>query len=249
MTAIDRLQHFINERWAACQATFYPEVAEPPRVPAEVTEWEAEYFLDTVESAEPEPPLFQIDDSRQMRSDRRPPKKGGQPALFNFFEDPGTCRLETIAHMAAMARFRDKFGWPREHLIFESAPLFDDQGDELLTVSALDVLLLDEPCRQPSATMNPTTMSCRVGVEVKQTSRYLDSLIRGMRGCKGSPDRGHSRSEHKKCQALDLLHPRFFLGIAAGEDWRLFKVQECDGRAVLGEQLPDLDLLYFDSVL
>jgi hypothetical protein len=244
MTPIERMQSFIDERWTSCQPTHYPDVDQSPRVHPEITEWEAEYFLDSVAHDNPEPRLFEIDDDRHMRSDRRPPTKGGEPAVFNFFEWPGAFRLETVAHMSAMARLRERFRWPREHLIFESAPLVDGENNELLTVSSLDILMLDEPDPLPSATMDPTKTSCRVGVEVKKTSIYLDRLVSGMKSCRaGSP---HT-AEHKKCLAIEHLRPRLFLVVAAGEDWRLFRVEDADGRAVLGDQLPDLDPLYFDA--
>ena len=57
-----------------------------------------------------------------------------------FFEEPGRLRLETIVHLAAAARLRDDFGWPREHFIFESPEVVDGLS-RLLHQDALDILL------------------------------------------------------------------------------------------------------------
>jgi hypothetical protein len=119
---------------------------------------------------------------------------------------------------------------------------------EQLSVSALDILALEEACPHPTPEMKTETR-CRVGGEIKQNSRYLDKLIRGMQACQGFPAAGHTASDHKKCRAIELLRPRLFLAVAAGEDWRLFLVGEVDGRAALGRALPDLDLLHFDAAL
>ena len=43
---------------------------------------------------------------------------------------------------------------------------------------------------------------------------------------------------------MEVFRPRLFLGVAAGEDWRLFDVEEGEGRVVLGEPR-DLDWLHF----
>lgn len=86
----------------------------------------------------------------------------------------------------------------------------------------------------------------RVGVEAKADAKLLDKLLDGMRACQasGTP---HGASDHKKCLAISELQPRLFLGVAAGETWRLFTVVQRDGRAVLGDELPDLDGLHFSA--
>src|SRR5438128_1134299 len=118
--ALGGLQAFIDERWQVAQPKFYPHVATGPRVSSEVTPNEAANFLAAMAGRGPEPPLFNVDDDRKLRSDRFPPGADGAPRGFLFFEEPGRLRLETIVHVAAMARLHDEFGWPREHLIFES---------------------------------------------------------------------------------------------------------------------------------
>jgi hypothetical protein len=47
-----------------------------------------------------------------MRSDRYPCLADGSPRGYNFFEEPGRLRLETITGWAAIARLRNEFGWP-----------------------------------------------------------------------------------------------------------------------------------------
>src|SRR6266700_4101313 len=141
---IVELQAFVDERWAVAQPRFYPAAAEPPRVHHEVTPREAAYFLAAVRANGAEPPLFRVDDERKMRSDRFPPRRDGSPRGYLFFEEPGRLRLETIVHIAAAARLRDEFGWPREHLVFESQEVVDDSGKRLLHQDALDILLLAE---------------------------------------------------------------------------------------------------------
>lgn len=66
----------------------------------------------------------------------------------------------------------------------------------------------------------------------------------GMRACHAE-GAAHGRSDHVKCSAIAELRPDLFLGVAAGETWRLFTVVEENGRAVLGDELPDLDGLHF----
>jgi hypothetical protein len=66
-----------------------------------------------------------------------------------------------------------------------------------------------------------------------------------MHACGGDVEKGHGKSDHQKCKAIDVISPTLFLGIAGGEDWRLFTVVKQDGRAVLGKQLGNLDRLYF----
>lgn len=236
------LQAFIDGRWAVAQPRFYPAAAEPPRVHREVTSREAEYFLASVTANASEPPLFQVDDERKMRSDRFPPRRDGSPRGYNFFEEPGRLRLETIVHIAAAARLRAEFGWPREHLVFESPDVVDGDRTRLLHHDALDILLLEEPCPQLGSKMTPAASRSRVAVETKATPKLLDRLLREMRACQAT-----SHAEHEKCLALQVLRPRLFLAVAASETWRLCSVAERDGRAVLGDELPDLQSLHFSS--
>jgi len=95
--------------------------------------------------------------------------------------------------------------------------------------------------------MRITAVRPRVGVEAKADAKLLTKLFDGMRACQasGAP---HGASDHKKCLAIAQLRPRLFLGIAAGEAWRVFMVVERDGCAVLGDELPDLVGLHFSSI-
>ena len=237
------LQVFIDERWAVAQPKFYPSADEGPIVPADVTPNEAAWFLDCVTARSDEPPLLVIDDDRKERSDRYPRLSDGAPRGYLFFEEPGRLRLETIVGWAAVARLRDEFGWPREHLICES-PTFLKNGREVLRYEALDILALEEPCAELAAKMPVQAARSHVGIEAKATPRALEKLLAGMRACQtdGTP---HSRTDHVKCSAIAVLRPRLFLGVAAAETWRLFDVVERDGRAALGDELPDLDRLRF----
>jgi hypothetical protein len=237
------LQVFIDERWAVAQPKFYSSIAEGPRVPAKVTPREAAWFLDCVTGLGDEPPLLVVDDDRKERSDRYPRLSDGRPRGYLFFEEPGRLRLETIVGWAAVARLRDEFGSPPEHLVCESPTLLND-GREVLRYEALDILALEEPCVKPAAKMPVQAARSRVGVEAKATPRMLEKLLAGMRACQTDRTR-HSRSDHVKCSAIAVLRPRLFLGVAAAETWRLFNVVERDGRAVLGDELPDLDRLRF----
>ena len=62
----------------------------------------------------------------------------------------------------------------------------------------------------------------------------LDDLLLAIRSCRGdgTPD----GPEYAKCMAIAAIKPELFLGIAA-QTWRLFTVNDVDGRAVLGEEL------------
>lgn len=243
---IGDLRTFIDERWAVVQPRVYPDVAEGPRVRSEVTPCEAAYFLASVGVRGMQPPLFRIDDEGRKRSDRMPPTSKGSPRGYLFFDDAGDhLRLETIVEMAAMARLHLEFGWPREHLICES-PIVTRDGADVLHQDALDVLLLEVACAKLAWKMAIAAARPRVGVEAKATSKLLDKLLDGMHACQasGAP---HSASDHKKCLAIAELQPRLFLGVTAGENWRLFTVVQRDGRAVLGDELPDLDGLHFSS--
>jgi hypothetical protein len=243
--AIRDLQAFIDERWAVAQPRFYPSATEGPRVPAQVTANEAAYFLASVAIRGPEPPLFIVDDDRKVRSDRYPPKADGAPRGFHFFEEPGRLRLETIVHMAAMARLHDDFGWPREHLIIGSPDVVGQDGSSVLRREALDILLLENACARLPSKMPISAARSRVGVEVKAHADVVDKLLQRMQACQmGHPVRGHSVSDHKKCRAIEVLRPSLVLGVAAAETWRVFTVDERDGRAVLGEPR-DLDCLHF----
>jgi hypothetical protein len=239
---IRELQGFIDERWQVAGQRFYLD-ADAPQVPPELTATEAEFFLACVNPRADEGPLLVIDDDRKARSDRYPRLTDGSPRGYLFFEEPGRLRLETLVGWAAMARLHHEFGWPREHLIAES-PRFVSQDCTVLQQDAVDTLLLEEPCLEPRATMPLETTATRVGVEAKATATLLDSLLSGMRACQedGVP---HPRTDHVKCCAIAKLRPRLFLGVAAGNHWRLFRVVDRNGRAVLGEELADLDELNF----
>jgi hypothetical protein len=243
--ALRDLQAFLDSRWAVAQPRFYSRTAEGPRVPPEVTATEAGYFLASVATQGAEPPLFSVDDDRQLRSDRHPPRADGAPRGFFFFEEPGRVRLETIVQMGAMPRLQNDFGWPREHMIFESPDLLKD-GRVVLGFGALDILLLEAPCKELAAKMTITAARSHVGVEAKANVKLLGKLVDEMRACQtASVPRVHS--QHKKCLAIAELRPRLFLGVAAAETWRLFTVVEREGRAVLGDELPDLDDLHFSA--
>jgi hypothetical protein len=84
----------------------------------------------------------------------------------------------------------------------------------------------------------------RVCVEAKADARLLGKLIDEMRACHAA-NGALAHQEHPKCRATEVLRPRFFLGVAAGDTWRLFNVTERDGRAALGDELFDLGRLEF----
>ncbi|HWB23341.1 MAG TPA: hypothetical protein VG652_10680 [Gaiellaceae bacterium] len=243
---IGDLQTFIDEGWAVVQPRLYPDVPEGPRVSSELTSAEAAYFLASVGVGGTQPPLFRIDAEGRKRSDRMPPTAKGAPRGYHFFDeiDNNHLRLETIVEMAAMARLQLEFGWPREHLICES-PIVTRHGADALHQDALDVLLLEVGRTELAWKMPITAVRPRVGVEAKADAKLLGKLFDGMRACQASGAPHPVTSDHKKCLAIAELQPRLFLGVAAGDTWRLFTVVERDGRAVLGDELPDLNDLHF----
>jgi hypothetical protein len=183
-----------------------------------------------------------------MRSDRIPPIARHAQRGYLFFDEVGDhLRLETVVHMAAMARLQLEFGWSGGHLICES-PTVTRDGTDVVHYGALDILLLETPCAELAAKMPITAARPWVGVEAKATAKLLDKLLEGMRACQAS-SAPHGASDHAKCLAIAELQPRFFLGVAAGETWRLFTVVERDGRAVLGDELPDLNDLHFSPTI
>lgn len=239
------LQEFINERWEVVKPTYSREISGPPRVPPELTPGEAEWLLAAVGRAQLagfsiDVPLFEIDEHRKMRSDRYAPLSSGSPRGYLFFEEAGQLRLETLVQLAAMARLHYEFGWPREHLICESPSVIGDDGTLLLQYDALDILALEYPSVALASKMSAASTRCRVAVETKADAKLLDRLVRYMRGCDGE-----LHPEHAKCRAIDVLHPRLFLGVAAGETWRLFSMREDGGRVSLGDELSTLDRLRF----
>src|SRR5262249_46794016 len=119
-------------------------------------------------------------------------------------------------------------------------------GSVVLGKHALDILLLEAPCGELAAKMTVTGARPRVAVEAKADASLLGKLIDEMRTCLDADAPG-DHTEHNKCRAIAELQPKFFLGVAAGEPWRLFTVVDRDGRAVLGDELPDLDGLNFLS--
>jgi hypothetical protein len=140
---------------------------------------------------------------------------------------------------------RYEFGWPREHIVSESPAVLDD-GHEVLRHEALDALLLEESRAEIVAKLPLEAARSRVGVEAKATAKMLDELLAGMRACHADGT-SHMKTDHVKCSAIAVLRPRLFLGVAAAETWRLFAVVERSGRAGLGEELPNLDDLYFTA--
>lgn len=241
--SIRELQAYIDERWTVAQPKFYPDVMAGPQVPPEVTPREAHYFLSAVRGIADEPPLLVVDDDRKERSDRYPRLGDGSPRGYHFFEAPGRLRLETIVHWAAIARLRDEFGWPREHLIFESPSVLAD-GREILHYDALDILLLEQPVPVPPAKMSLAGARSRIGVEAKADAKRLDRLLTGIRACQ-LEGTAHHRSDHAKCAAIAALRPQLFLGVAAADTWRLFTIVEHEGRPVLGEEQEDVSAVRF----
>lgn len=120
------------------------------------------------------------------------------------------------------------------------------EGTDVLRYDALDILLLEAPCTELAAKMTITAAHPRIAVEAKADAKLLGKLINEMRTCQAA-DASGGHQEHNKCIAIAELRPRLFLGVAAGETWRLFTVADRGGRAVLGDELPDLDALHFSS--
>ena len=233
------LQNFIDERWDVAQPKFYPGGPSDIQVPPELTASEAKWFLAAVRS------WLEVDDERKLRSDRFPPLKDGSPRGYNFFEasgrkgeEEGRLRTEWIVHFAAAERLCDEFGWPLEHLVFESPKVLDsNRGREILKQDAIDILLLRERRTQLTWPMTQATLGCRIIVESKFSatgSAGLTGMIQKMRECNRA-----DHAEHKKCEGLQVFGPDFFLGVAASETWCLFPVEKGeDGRRVLAEEIP-----------
>lgn len=259
MSAADplrELQSFLDAKWRAIQPRCFPAATDgwrltpygsvPSSLAEAVTPSEAAFFLASVTPCGSEPALFFIHDNNKVESDRHATIAKGQPRGYNFFEKSGPrmggLRLETIVQSAAMARLRDEFHWPREHLVCES-PGFVKDGSITLGNDALDILVLEKPGLRLTSMMPLATTPVRVGVEAKATAKMLAQLLAGMRAC-CSEDAAHDGSDHKKCSAIAELRPPLFLGVAAAT-WRLFDIVDRAGRAGLGEELNDLSLLRF----
>jgi len=242
---------YIDERWRVAHPRSYREITggwrlRPDGGLALLCQREASNFLVSVSDHDRESALFRVDDDGRYRSDRMPLNAGGTPKGYRFFEEGGTVRLETIVHMAAVVRLQSDFGWPRNYLAIESPDVGPTETAAQFGREALDVLALEEPAITLRSKMTPTEARSRVGVEVKAKANELASLLRKMQACPGETGAGHSNTEHRKCSALSVFRPRHFLGIAAGEVWRLFDVVRRDNRYVVGRELPNLDCLHFD---
>jgi len=253
VASIRRLREFIDERWVAVQQSS-PRFRDCGQLRVrleEVSPREAAWFLEALVPHGDEPPLFMVEDNNKHPSARIPPNAGGLPRGNVFFEKPGdygALRLETIVHQAATWRLHSEFGWPLSHLIVESPDITDEHWSPLLRREALDVLLLETACPQLPSKMTIRAARSRVGVEVKADETSLARLLHAMRACQEglvSADDPRHRIDHKKCNALDVLQPRFFLGVAADETWRLFPVLDRGQRAVFGDELPRLDDIRF----
>ena len=94
--AVLALQAFIDERWAVAQPKFYPEVTEGPRVDPEVTPREARYFLASITPDASGPPLFEVDDDRNLFSDHSPPRSDGSPSRGHFLSGPEASATRTL---------------------------------------------------------------------------------------------------------------------------------------------------------
>jgi hypothetical protein len=250
--ALRDLEEFIDERWAVVKRScdrfrnaregwrLTPHDKVPPLAEA-LTPDEAAAFLASIAPDGSQPPLFAIQDNNVIHSDRTPSR------AYVFFENSGPfaagLRLETIVHCAALARLRDEFGWPREHLICESPDIIEG-GKNLLTHDALDCLLLEEPALEVPKKMSLASARSRVAMEAKATAKMLEELVQEMQACPTGSIRA-DHSQHSKCRALEVLRPRLFLSVAAGETWHLFNVRDVDGRAVLGDEVSNFDDLYF----
>jgi hypothetical protein len=236
------LRDFIYEQWTVIQPNVFPGVVDLPRVRLDdVTPREAMWFLNSVAAQGHEPPLFIVEDDNKDRCDRCPPNVGGAPRGGVFFERSGdycTLRLETIVHQAATWRLRSEFGWPRDHLVVESPDVVDAHGRKVANREWADILALETPCPRLPSKMTVEAARSRVVVEAKADTLFLDRLFAKLHACEGD-----EHAEHNKCLAMTLFSARLFLGVAAGEDWRLFLVEERDGRAILGEQC-DLSALH-----
>jgi hypothetical protein len=92
--------------------------------------------------------------------------------------------------------------------------------------------------------MTITAGQPRVAVEIKADAKLLDKLFAEIVACQ-TATAPIVHTEHNKCRAIAELQARLFLGVAAGETWRLFTVIEHDGRTVLGNELADLNDLHF----
>lgn len=248
-----KLREFVYERWDVVResSTRFRDCRELRERLDDVTPHEAVWFLEALAADGTEPPLCSVGEDNKHRSTRTPPNADGGPRGNVFFEKPGdfaTLRLETVIHQAAVWRLHAQFGWPLSHLVIESPDIVDDDQALLLRREALDILLLEEPCAALPSRMTASTARSRVGVEVKADLAGLERLLNAMRDCQegriGADDPRHQR-DHKKCHALDVLRPRLFLAVAAGETWRLLRVIDQNGRAVFGGELRTLEELCF----
>jgi hypothetical protein len=247
--AKDRLRAYVAERWAAVQPydeshdRRFRDIPEPRLRLEAITGREAEWFLQAGMWHGLEWPLLSVEETNKHRSNRYPPNADGTRRGDVFFFHDGGVAPETLVRRAAVWRLHDEFGWPREHLVIESPDISDASKDDgrRFPRQAVDILLLEKPCSKLPSKMTKSAARACVVVEAKADKRELDKLIDEMRACQAG-----SHKQHNKCEALRVFQPELFLGVAAGEDWRLFPVIRRDGRVRLGkEPLPNLDRLYF----
>lgn len=254
-----QLQTFIDEKWATVQPHCFPKAtegwrltphAEVPPLSEAITPDEASYFLSAITVKGSRPPLLAVHNNNKLESDRYPAIGSGRSRGYVFFEKSGPhmggIRLETIVQWAAIAKLCSEFGWPRDHIVCESPTVVRD-GHDVLDYDALDILALEAPSIPLTAKMAAAALPTQVAIEAKATPKMLNHLIAGMLACHADAT-PHDRTDHVKCNAVDVLRPRFFLGVAARETWRIFTVGKHDGRHTLGEELtPDLRALHFGA--
>jgi len=240
-----RLRDYVYERWAVIQRSnerFRPCNKLHERLD-ELTPREAEWFLESVTPHGSERALFRVEDDNKHRSHRYPPTKSGEQRGSVFFEKSGekcSLRLETIVHQAAAWRLHSEFGWPLDYLVVESPDIVAGDQNPPLRREALDILVLESACGELHSEMTLAAARSRIGVEAKADRKELARLIEKMRDCQKNrldPDDPRHADDHKKCNGIDVLRPSFFVGIAAGETWRVFPVVERGGHAVFDNEV------------
>ena len=195
-----------------------------PQLSANVGVVDAHSFLDGLRA---DPPIFSMERGYVLRTPLFPEgvrRRGGD--TFHFFGRDGVTAPgfydETIAHLGAISELVLLHDWPRELVICEP------EGRGAVTEGALDALV-----------MAPGGDSYFLGVEAKGDAKKLASLIKGINRCDGSGS--HTRTDHKKCEAMLEFRPPYFWGVALGTRL-LFRAEYRDGGVRLLPE-PNRDIL------
>jgi hypothetical protein len=198
-------------------ATWWPAAVEhrpielgdrqQPELPQAVGDLDARTFLRGLDAS-----LYEVVFG-YLRSSMLAPRRDGSPKDFHLFETTASgtqLRAETFAHYGGAAELVLDFGWPVGQI--ESEPVAPAPN---LSKGSVDLVVR----------LERRALLC---VEAKADAARLSALVRGINVCMGETFKGHSRSDHKKCEGLLAFRPSYLWGVACGWTRRLFEVDYAD---------------------